>query len=172
MEPRSRSTSHVHGIKPGRGGGSDDCVGIAEAAEVALATGEADAVEVFADGDGVLAGGAEQVAELGHGDRGAVGESFADLAAEFGVGVGVEVEAGVDLGDPMLVAEQGEQVGDDGGRRAPADAASSAASGGVMPPARIASASSCLSRRSPWLSFASWPRRATVRASATTGPGS
>ena len=39
-----------------------------------------------------------------------------------------------------------------------------------MPPARIASASSSLSRRSPWLSLGSKPGSATVRASATTLP--
>ena len=96
---------------------------------IALAAGEADAVEVFADRDGVLAGRAEQVAELGHGDGGAVGESVADPAAELGLGVGVEVEPGVDLDDPLLVAEQGEQVGDDARRGSRPEAASSAGVG-------------------------------------------
>ena len=89
--------------------------GVAQAALVAFSAGESDAVEVFADGDGVLAGGAQQVAELGHRDGGAIGEAVADLAAEVGVDIGVEVEAGVDLGDLLLVAEQREQVGDDAG---------------------------------------------------------
>ena len=141
-----------------------------EAANVALAPGQADAVEVFADRDGVAAGGAQEIAEFGHGHGGAVGEPVADAAAELDVRIGVEVEPGVDLGDPLLVAEQGEQIGDDRSREVRRRRRARPASGGLIPPARIASASSCLSRRSAWLSRGSWPDSATVRASAMTLP--
>ena len=47
-------------------------------ADVALADGQADPVEVFADRHGVLAGRAEQVAQLGHGHRRAVGQRLGD----------------------------------------------------------------------------------------------
>src|SRR4051812_4276745 len=67
---------------PEWGGGR---LGAAEPAQVALTFGQADAVEVFADGDGVFPGGAQQVAELGHGHGGAIGEPLGDAAAELGL---------------------------------------------------------------------------------------
>ena len=98
----------------------------AEAAGVAFAEREADPVEVFADRHGVLAGGSEQVTEFGHRHRRAAVELADDPPAEVGGGLEVEVELRADLDGPLLVAEQGEQLGDDdavprGGER-PADA--------------------------------------------------
>ena len=68
--------------------------------------------------------------------------------------VGVQVETRRNLDDPLLLAQQREQLRDDDGR-GPAFAFRSATSGGLKPPAAIASASSFLSFRSPWLSFGS-----------------
>src|SRR5262245_14274596 len=78
----SATSFSAHTRSVGRGAGPWE---VAEPAEVALALRQADAVEVLADGDGVFPGGAEQVAEVGHGHGGAVGEPVADAAPEFGL---------------------------------------------------------------------------------------
>ena len=64
--------------------------GSPQPAHVAVSFGQADAVEVFADGDGVFPGRAQQVAQLRHRDRRAIGEPFPDAAAQLALDVGVE----------------------------------------------------------------------------------
>jgi hypothetical protein len=66
--------------------------GIAQAADVAIASSQSNPVEVFSNGDSVLPRCTKEIAELGHGHRRAVGQSFPDLSAKLGIGFGVDVQ--------------------------------------------------------------------------------
>ena len=73
-------------------------------AHVAFAPGESDAVEVFADRDGVFPGGAEELAELRHRQSAAARKAITHAAAEVTLGVGVEIEVGGDLDGSLFLA--------------------------------------------------------------------
>ena len=86
-----------------------------EPAHISVAAGQADAVEVFADGDRVLPGGAQKFAQLGHRERRAVREPLGDTATEVAFGFGAQEEFRRNLDGMLFLAEQGEELGDDGG---------------------------------------------------------
>ncbi len=70
--------------------------------QVAFAAGEADAVEILAEGDGVFAGGAEEVADFGDGHPLGALEFFADEFFHLALDVGVQVNIRTDLHQQAL----------------------------------------------------------------------
>ena len=117
---------------------------------VAVTFGQADAVKVLTDGNRVFPGCSQQVAQLRHGNRRAVGEPFHDSAAQV-TRTSTSRNKRADLDNSDLVAEQGEQIGD--GATAWAGGCGELGCSRAYPPARIVSANSALSFRSPWLSL-------------------
>ena len=122
---------------------------------VAFAAGQADAVEVFADGDRVLPGGAEQLAQLGHGRacrrlRAARARGGGGRSRRRRPGRGSTRSRRPAVLRRARRAARGRRL-----RGLPDRGRESATSGGLKPPALIASARSSLSFRSPWLSLGS-----------------
>src|SRR5947209_8046736 len=99
LGPRNRERrSHGAGVR------------LREVTQVALAPGDAGAVEVLAKRHRVLPRRAEQVADLGDRRAAAGGESFADPAAHLGVGVGVQVDVAAERDQEALGDADVEQV--------------------------------------------------------------
>ena len=65
-----------------------------ELPHIPLAPGQANAIEILADRHGVLAGGCQKVAQVGHGHGRAVGKALDHLAAKLGFDVEIEVKSG------------------------------------------------------------------------------